>query len=133
MADDDTKPDEEQHDHDAKAEVPPEQEDRIVDKVVTKVREVFDEIVGAGGRSDSGGDESPTSQAPAGPAAQEADMERQVREGVKREITAREKQTARQAAAAEHEAEHERMRALVETPPKTYSKLTSTIWGSDDS
>lgn len=122
----------EQHAHDD-SEVPPEQEDRIVDKVVAKVRDVFQEIVGAGGGSDDGGDASPTSHAPAGPAATEADMERQVREGVAKEITARERKTQRQAAAEAHEAEHEKMRSLVETPPKTYSKLTTAMWGGDDS
>lgn len=136
MADDPT-PDEEQeeHEHNHGAEgVPLEQEERIVDKVVAKVKDVFQEIAGSGGRSD-GGDENrqSSSGAPAGPAATEADMERQVREGVAKEITAREKRTAREQRAAEHDAEHERMRSLVETPPKTFSKLTTAIWGADDS
>lgn len=121
----------EQHEHGNGGEVPAAQEDRIVDKVVAKVRGVFEEIVGAGG-DDGGGGDSPRS-APAGPAATEADMERKVKEGVEKEITARERKSARAEAAAAHEAEHERMRGLIETPPKQLSRLTTTIWGSDDS
>lgn len=116
----------------ADSSLPPEQEERIVDKVVGKVKEFLDEVVGGGAASD-GGDQSPRSTAPATPAATEADFESKVREGVAKEITRKERQTERQRRDAEHQAEHERLAALAETPPKTFSKLTTAIWGSDDS
>lgn len=132
MAEDDAPETEHEHEEHPGNEVPAAQEDRIVDKVVNKVRDLFDEIVGPGSGA-GGGDEPPTSTAPPGPAATEADMERKVKEGVAKEITARERKTERERQSAEHEAEHERIRALTEEPPKTFSKLTTAIWGDGDS
>lgn len=110
--------------HPEGSELPPAQEDRIVDKVVSKIKE----IVGPAGASSG---ETPSAP-PAGPAATERDMEDQVRRGVEKEITARERKNAAAEARRLHDEEHERMRSLVETPPKVYSKLTTALWGSDD-
>lgn len=126
----------ENHDHaeestPADSSLPPEQEERIVDKVVSKVKDVLSEIVGPGERSDGGDAEPPPG--PASPAATEADMERTVREGVQREITARERKSAAAEARRAHDEEHERLRAAVEKPPQTFSRLTTAMWGSDDS
>ena len=59
-------------------------------------------------------------------------MERRVREEVDKKITQSERRSAAAAARAEHEAEHERIRAVTERPPRTFSRLTSIMWGADE-
>ena len=60
-------------------------------------------------------------------------MERRVREEVDKKITQSERRSAAAAARAEHDAEHERIRrAVAERPPRTFSRLTTIMWGADE-
>lgn len=117
-----------EHTHDEGTEIPAAQEDRIVDKVLSEIKK----IVGPEPKSGNPGGDAPAVVG-SGPAATEADMERRVREEVDRKITANEKRTAAAEARAAHEAEHEKLRAAVERPPRTFSRLTTALWGGDDS
>jgi hypothetical protein len=58
-------------------------------------------------------------------------MEAKVKAAVEEKITARERRAAAADARAAHDAEHEKLRTMVEKPPKTYSRLTTAIWGDD--
>ena len=115
--------------------LPPEQEDRIVDRIFRKIESTIKDVVGPG----EGGERRPPGSlegsptAPPGPAATEADMERRVRDQVDKEITAKERRSAAAEARAAHDAEHEKIRAQIEKPPRVYSRLTRIVWGSDDS
>lgn len=116
----------------ADSSIPPEQEERIVDKVVDKIKGFVSDIAGPGREAGEG--EPPSAPAaPPGPAATEADMEQRVKNAVESEITSKERRSAAAEARRAHDEEHERIRGLVEKPPKTYSRLTSALWGGDDS
>jgi hypothetical protein len=130
----------EEHDDDHEAEqstpadssIPAEQEDRIVDRVVDKLKRAWGEITGPGGEPPSaGGSGEQTTAPPLGTRATEDDMEAKVKAAVEEKITARERRVAAADARAAHDAEHERIKTMTEKPPKTYSRLTTTLWGSD--
>lgn len=112
----------------ASHEIPAAQEDRIVDKILSKVKE----IVGPAGPGDARQPEREAASAPAGPAATERDMEAKVKEAVEKEITGKERRSAAAAAREAHEAEHAKLREAVERPPKIHSRLTTALWGGDD-
>jgi hypothetical protein len=129
-----------EHEHDeaeqstpADSSIPAEQEDRIVDKVVEKVRGWVEQVTGPGGAPAESESGEGTATAPLGSAATEADMEHKVKAAVEKEITAKERRSAAADARAAHDAEHEKLRAAIERPPRTHSRLTTALWGADDS
>jgi hypothetical protein len=112
---------EEEVDDDA---LPPEQEERIVTKVVDRVKSVLSDIVGAPSK-----DAEPVEEELAAPAKEpttvkeiETDMEAQVREALKK-IGAEE----------EHQKQHETLKKEAERPPVQVGRVTRALWGGGES
>lgn len=106
--------------------VPAEQEERIVDKVVARVKSTVQELMGGAstaGEGDEGGAGEPDGpvEAPASPAQVEVQSESDIREALKR-IKAEE----------DHEAEHHKLKAEIERPPQQVKRLTRALWGEPD-
>lgn len=100
--------------------IPPEQEDRIVDKVVNKIKEI---VLAPGEKleeltEDEDGDEDPVKE-PTTVREIENDMEAQVRAQLKK-IRAEE----------DHAAEHEKLKQEPEREPVTVGKVTRALWGN---
>ena len=105
------------------AQLPPEQEERIVDKVVRKVKEVLGasgEVAeeGESGGSEEGEQTGSEDDVPSSPRQVEASTEGQVREAL-RAIQAEE----------QHAQEHERIKKETERQPVSVSRITRAIWG----
>lgn len=97
--------------------LPPEQEDRIVDKVVNKLKEIVLAPVALVEDETEVEVETPTKE-PTSVKEIENDMEAQVRAQLKK-IGAEE----------EHAKEHEKLKAETERPPVMVGKITRAMWG----
>lgn len=101
--------------------LPPEQEERIVDKVVAKVRDLVGTLTGAGDGDGEGGageaEPIETTPEPSTPRQVEAETEEQVRQALEK-LKGEE----------EHRKEHEKIREL-ERPPAVVSRVTRALWG----
>jgi hypothetical protein len=106
-----------------KETIPPEQEDRIVDKVTAKVKDIFKEIVGTPATPTEEVDEvvEPVEKEPDTPKAIEADMEAQVRAAV-----------AKIEGEKKHEDDHEKLRHEPERAPSELRRVTKALWGGGD-
>ncbi len=116
----------EEHEHEETVEteakaIPPEQEDRIVDKVVNKIKEIVlapGEVIED--KADEVVEDAPVKE-PTTVKEIENDMEAQVREALKK-IGAEE----------EHAKEHEKLKAEAERPPVQVGRVTRALWGGGD-
>lgn len=108
--------DEKETDTDAPA-LPPEQEDRIVDRVVNQIKEI---VLPPKAALDDAltDDEEKEPKEPTSVKEIETDMESQVREQLKK-IRAE----------GDHAAEHEKLRAEPEREPVTVGRVTRVLWG----
>lgn len=109
-------PEVEENDDDVKA-IPPEQEDRIVDKVVGKLKEI---VLAPADVLDDELDDEPdkVTKEPTSVKEIETDMEAQVRQQL-RKIKAED----------EHEEEHKKLKAEPEREPVTVGRVTRALWG----
>jgi hypothetical protein len=100
--------------------LPPEQEERIVTKVVDRVKSVLSDIVGAPKEVETETEEVPEkgTKEPSTVKEIETDMEAQVREALKK-IGAEE----------EHAKEHEKMKQEPEREPIQVGRVTRALWG----
>jgi len=100
--------------------LPPEQEERIVTKVVDRVKSVLADIVGKPAEVVEEAEPEPEKvvKEPTTVKEIETDMEAQVREALKK-IGAEE----------EHAKEHEKLKAEPERPPVTVGRVTRALWG----
>jgi hypothetical protein len=100
------------------AALPPEQEDRIVDKVVNKLKEIV--LAPAALVEDDPEDETEVvTKEPTTVKEIETDMEAQVRAQLKK-IGAEE----------EHAKEHEKLKTEPERPPVQVGRVTRALWGA---
>ncbi len=105
-------------------EVSPEEEARIVDRVVERVKTYIQEVVGTGNGGQSavaeeGGDGSDPSSEPSTPRQVETASEDAVRAAVEK-ISAEK----------EHAEAHAKIKEN-ERPPRQFSRLTTTLWGRE--
>lgn len=108
---------EEVHEEHAAA-LPPEQEDRIVDKVVNKIKEIVLPAREADPVDEEIIDPDAKVKEPTSVKEIENDMEAQVRTQLKK-IGAEE----------EHAKEHEALKKEAERPPVTVGRVTRALWG----
>ena len=103
----------------------PEDEDRIVDKVVDRVKAVLTDLVGKPKAEVEGEGEAEVEveakKEPSTVKEIETDMEAQVR-----------KQLAKIMADEEHAKDHEKLKKEPERPPVTVGKVTRFLWGGGD-
>lgn len=102
--------------------IPPEQEDRIVDKVVNKIKEI---VLAPGEILDEATKDEPDDKPAKEPSSVkeiENDMEAQVRAQLKK-IGAEE----------EHAKQHEALKKEIERPPVQVGRVTRALWGGGDS
>lgn len=111
--------DEHEHDLPPAAALPPEQEDRIVDRVVSKIKEVVLAPGAALDELDDDDDDDPPAKEPTSVKEIETDMESQVRQQLKK-IKAED----------EHAAEHEKLKAEPEREPVMVGRVTRALWGN---
>jgi hypothetical protein len=116
-------PDEETPPEETSEALPPEQEERIVDKVVTRVKKTFEELVGRAPEEvpEEVPEEIPDEEVIETPRAQESSMEAEVRAALAK-IKADEK----------HAEDHERLTKEVERAPRQLGKATQFLWGDRD-
>lgn len=104
--------------------IPVEQEDRIVDKVVGKLKDFVQGGAApstSGEEGEGGGSGPPTSTTPSSPAQVEINAEDVVRRELKKIMVAE-----------DHEHEHEHLRQELERPPQVVPWLTRKIWGGGE-
>jgi hypothetical protein len=110
---------------DEKSDLPPEQEERIVEKVVSKVKDTLRDIFPAAKSGDPEPDEEPAEvpeeKEPTTVKEIENDMEAQVRAAVEK-IGAEE----------QHKQEHEKLKKEVERAPVQVGKVTRFLWGGGE-
>ena len=101
--------------------LPPEQEERIVDKVVSKLKEFVKSPVDEKEETDEEIAETVTKE-PTTQRGIEEDMTAQVRAAMQK-IGAEE----------EHQHEHEKLKKEIERPPVQVGKVTRFLWGGGES
>jgi hypothetical protein len=104
-------------------EVPSAQEDRIVDRAVTKLRKVIQDLLPVPDPKDPEQVEHEVAGLPAEPTTTrevEKDLEAQVAAAMKKIH-----------ASDEHEQEHKKIKEEKERPPMTFNKVTKFLWGSE--
>ena len=102
------------------AELPPEQEDRIVDKVIAAVKGVLTQPKEVAEEIPEEAPEKVTKE-PTTVKEIETDMEAQVREALKK-IGAEE----------EHQKQHETLKQEAERPPVQVGRVTRALWGGGE-
>lgn len=103
--------------------LPPEQEERIVDKVVNRVRDVVDDLIGKAKGGDPVADDEPvvdddTPDPLESPRTTEANMESEVKAALEK-IQAEER----------HAEDHARLEREAERAPVTLGRITQKLWG----
>jgi hypothetical protein len=103
--------------------LPPEQEERIVTKVVDRVKSVLSDIVGTPkvAEEEEPEVEEKVTKEPTTVKEIETDMEAQVREALKK-IGAEE----------EHQKQHETLKQEAERPPVQVGRVTRALWGGGE-
>jgi hypothetical protein len=105
--------------------LPPEQEERIVEKVVNRVKDVLTDIVGKPKEiaDDDGTEDEPeaVTKEPTTVKEIETDFEAQVR-----------KELAKIKAEDDHAAEHEKLKQEPERAPVQVGKVTRALWGGGE-
>ena len=103
--------------------LPPEQEERIVTKVVDRVKSVLSDIVGTPkvAEEEEPEVEEKVTKEPTTVKEIETDMEAQVREALKK-IGAEE----------EHQKQHETLKKEAERPPVQVGRVTRALWGGGE-
>lgn len=114
----------EEHEHESTG-LPPEQEERIVDKVVSKVRGVISDLTGSKPveKPEETEEDTETPPEPTSIKEIEADMESKVREAL-----------TKIGADEAHQKEHERLAAMKKEPerqPVQMGKVTRWMWGGE--
>jgi hypothetical protein len=104
-------------------ELPPEQEERIVDRVVDKVKSIVADLTGKPATVEEEVEEPPAAavKEPTTIKEIETDMESQVRAALKK-IGAEE----------EHAKEHEKLKAETERAPVQVGRVTRALWGTGE-
>ena len=100
--------------------IPEAQEDRIVDKVVNRLRDTIDTLTGKGGDPDPDPEPvtDPKTAEPTTAKGIEDDMESQVRKALEK-VTADDK----------HKADHEKLAKETERTPETLGRVARALWG----
>jgi hypothetical protein len=105
------------------SEIPPAQEDRIVDRAVSKLRKVIQDLIPVPDTKDPEQVEHEAADLPAEPTTTreiEKDLESQVRAAMQKIH-----------AGDEHEEEHKKIKQEIERPPMTFNRVTKFLWGSE--
>lgn len=100
------------------AAIPPEQEERIVDKVVGKIKEIIGKPAAIVEDEEPEDEAEEVTKEPTTVKEIETDFEAQVR-----------KELAKIKAEDDHAAEHEKMKAEPERAPVQVGKVTRALWG----